>query len=370
MADHLLVATVAFATVAALTPLVRWAARRVGALKQPGERHVHLGPTPTLGGLGLFAGLLVGIAVGSRLDTFSDVFGGTSEPEAIVLAGALVVVLGVVDDTRDLPAKVKLAGQILAAGVLVLFGVSLRYIYLPGDPGAAFALSPDLSALVSIIVVVAMMNAVNFVDGLDGLAAGIAAIAAAALLTYTLVTGGTPGVVTAAPLVLAAVVGAGLGFLVHNFSPASIFMGDTGAMLLGLLLAAGGMLATGSTPEPSGGDFAAATVPVLVPIAVLAVPFTDVVLAIVRRLRAGQSVMAPDKRHLHHRLLALGHSHRRTVLIIYYWSALLAFTAVAASVLTPEAVVALAGTGVGAALLWALARRLARAREAASGARH
>ena len=364
MVDHLLVGAVAFATVVVATPLVRAGARRVGALKQPGERHVHLGPVPTLGGLALFAGLLAGVGVGSRLPAFTDVFAGTSEPEAIVLAGALTVVLGVLDDTRDLPAKVKLAGQILAAGVLVLFGVSLRYVYLPGDPGAAFALSPDLSALISIIAVVAMMNAVNFVDGLDGLAAGVAAIAAAALLAYTLVAGDTPGIVTAAPLVLPAVVGASLGFLVHNFNPASIFMGDTGAMLLGLLLAAGGMLATGSTPAPSGGDFAAATVPVLIPVAVLAVPFVDVLLAIARRLLAGQSVASPDKRHLHHRLLALGHSHRRTVLIIYYWSGLLAFAAVGAGTVRPEVVVAVVATGVGLAALWTVGRRLARNRVA------
>lgn len=358
--DHLLVFGVAFATVALVTPLVRRLATWGGAVAEPGERHVHTRRTPTLGGLGIFAGVLAAIAVGSRLGSFAEVFRTTSEPEAAVLAGVLLVAIGVVDDTRGVSAPAKLAGQITAAGILVLLGgVQLRFVYLPGNPGSIVSLNFDLAALLTIIAVVAMINAVNLVDGLDGLAAGIVAIAATALFFYAVMSEAvTDQATTSAPLLLAAVSGAALGFLLHNFNPASIFMGDTGAMLLGMLLATGGVAAIGGTVAPSRGDFAAISVPVLVPVLVLAVPFFDTTSTILRRLLSGRAIFSPDKEHLHHRLMEIGHSHRRAVLIMYYWSALIAFAAVGVGVLPLPVVTGVLGAGIAGAVAFVAAGRL------------
>ncbi|HEY8339618.1 MAG TPA: MraY family glycosyltransferase [Egibacteraceae bacterium] len=358
--DHLIVFGVAFATVALVTPLVRRLATWGGAVAEPGERHVHTRRTPTLGGLAIFAGVLAAIGVGSRLGSFAEVFRTTSEPEAAVLAGILLVAIGVVDDTRGVSAPAKLAGQTTAAGILVLLGgIQLRFVYIPGNPGSIVSLNFDLAALLTIFAVVAMINAVNLVDGLDGLAAGIVAIAATALFFYAVLSEAvTDQATTSAPLLLAAVSGASLGFLLHNFNPASIFMGDTGAMLLGMLLATGGVAAIGGTVAPSRGDFAAISVPVLVPVLVLAVPFFDTTSTILRRLLSGRAIFSPDKEHLHHRLMEIGHSHRRAVLIMYYWSALIAFGAVGVSVLPLPVVTGVLGAGIAGALAFVAAGRL------------
>lgn len=360
-ADFLVVGTVAFLTVLLTTPVVAWLARRIGAVVAPRERDVHEVATPTMGGLAIFAGILAAIAVASFLSSFDEVFALTNEPEAVVLASMLIVALGVVDDTRGVRAPAKLAGQILATGLLVLFGLALRWVWIPGNPGTTLALSPDLQAILTIGLVVAMMNAVNLVDGLDGLAAGIVTIAAGALFCYTQFDQFVGQAPSTGPLLLAALVGACLGFLVHNFNPASIFMGDTGAMLLGLLLGSAGVSAVGSSYLPPGrGTFAALSIPVLVPVFVLAIPFVDTAVTIVRRLLSGDAVFSPDKRHLHHRLLEIGHSQRRAVLIMYYWSALLAFATVGASQLETPVLVAFLAAGVGLALLVTLGFRISR----------
>jgi UDP-GlcNAc:undecaprenyl-phosphate/decaprenyl-phosphate GlcNAc-1-phosphate transferase len=238
----------------------------------------------------------------------------------------------------------------------------LRYVYVPGEIGTV-VLSTDLGALLTIGAIVAMINAVNLVDGLDGLAAGIVGIAATALLLYVHLGSEEQavGLASSPELVFAAVVGACLGFLLFNFHPASVFMGDTGAMLLGLLLGAAGVTAIGSVPVPRGSDFAALSIPVLVPALVLAVPFFDTTWTILRRLRSGRAVFSPDKKHLHHRLIEIGHSHRRAVLIMYYWSALLAFAAVAAGLLPLPIVLGVLAGGVGLALAVGLVGRIRRA---------
>jgi UDP-GlcNAc:undecaprenyl-phosphate/decaprenyl-phosphate GlcNAc-1-phosphate transferase len=357
--DYLIVFAVAMATVAAVTPVVRWVSLRFGVgVDQPEARKMHRRPTSRLGGLGLFAAMITGIGVASLLTTFDDVFAETSEPEAIILAAVVIVGLGLFDDTRGISAPAKLAGQILAAGILVLFGFRLLFVYIP--PGTVISLSPDLGALITIVAIVAMINAVNLVDGLDGLAAGIAGIAAAALFWY--VTQAEPlaqvGLASSASLMLAICVGAAVGFLFFNFNPASIFMGDTGAMLLGLLLAAAGISAIQGTVQPARGTFAALSVPVLVPALVLAVPLFDTIWAILRRLRSGGAVFSPDKKHLHHRLVEIGHSHRRAVLIMYYWSALVAFAAVGVGLLPLPVVGAVVAVGVAFAVLFAGVNRL------------
>jgi UDP-GlcNAc:undecaprenyl-phosphate GlcNAc-1-phosphate transferase len=355
LVDHLWVLCVAFGAVAGTTPLVRWLAQRVGAVAQPGERHIHARPTPTLGGLAMFVGLVAAIGAASALPAFTELFTKTNEPEAIVLGSLVIVVVGMIDDTRGLLAPAKVAGQILAAGTLVLFGLSLRFLYIPGGIGIVY-LNPDLAAFLTITAIVAMMNAVNLVDGLDGLAAGIVAIAAGALFAYGQFANPmtVTGLPSSASLVLAAVVGSCLGFLIYNFHPASIFMGDTGALLLGLLLAAGGVSTIGNAVGPGHADFAAFSVPALIPALVLAVPFVDTAWAILRRLRGRMAVCTADMHHLHHRLIAIGNSHRRAVLIMYYWSALLAFATVGLGFFPPRIMGIVLGAGIGLAIVVAV----------------
>lgn len=359
--DHLIVALASFGVVVVATPVVRWFAPMLGAVKVPGERHIHAKPTPELGGLAILAGVLVSFGVATRLGTFSELFRTTSEPETIVLAAMVITLVGLIDDTRTLSPGAKLAGQTLAAGTLVLFGLTINFVYVPLGTGSIISLNTDAAAMLTIVAVLAMINAVNLVDGLDGLAAGIVAIAAVALFAYIQLA---PQEVapsdSTASMVLAGVIGACLGFLIYNSNPASIFMGDTGAMLLGLLLATAGVSAIGNTLEPTRTDFFVASVPFLIPGLVLAVPFLDTAMAIIRRLRNGQSISSPDKLHLHHRLVEIGHSQRRAVLIMYYWSALLAFAVVGWAVLPNRTVLIVLAVGGTLAVLATTGRRRGR----------
>ncbi|MBA2318218.1 MAG: undecaprenyl/decaprenyl-phosphate alpha-N-acetylglucosaminyl 1-phosphate transferase [Euzebyales bacterium] len=374
MIDYLIVGGVAFVTVLCATPAARWVSHRLGAVDRPGGRRVHTSPTPRLGGLALLLGFLAAVAAASRLSAFDGVFATTSDPEAIVLAACAIFAVGLIDDVRGVSAPAKLAGQILAAGTLVIFGVSLRYVFVPGEVGTV-VLSGDLAALLTILAIVAMINAVNLVDGLDGLAVGIVGIAAVALFAYVELSGAAPtsgppalssGLPASAELVFAALIGLCAGFLVFNTHPASVFMGDSGAMLLGLLLGSAGVLAVGGTIQPSGRDFAALSVPILVPVLVLAVPFVDTATTILRRLLSGRALFSPDKKHLHHRLIEIGHSHRRAVLIMYYWSALFAFAAVGIGLLPRDVVGWATVTGVGVGTVVLLASRV-RGRHARRG---
>jgi len=206
--------------------------------------------------------------------------------------------------------------------------VQLLYLPIPDKNVGALSLGNDLGVPLTILFVVVTINAINFIDGLDGLAAGVVAIASLSFFAYSYELSVVHHIDRATPptLLAAVLAGACVGFLPHNFNPARVFMGDTGSMLLGLVLAAATISLTG-TVDPStipAHDFAAALLPLILPVAVLAVPLVDLVLAIFRRSRAGQAPWAPDKRHLHHRLLTLGHSHARAVLIMYTWTALIA----------------------------------------------
>jgi UDP-GlcNAc:undecaprenyl-phosphate GlcNAc-1-phosphate transferase len=235
----------------------------------------------------------------------------------------VIFALGAVDDLRDLPAPVKLAGQVFACGILFLSGVRLPYLQLPSGEG--FALGADVSVLVTVGWVLLMINAVNLIDGLDGLAAGIVAIAASSFFVYTYEVGLTGGKISAAPILTIAVVGATVGFLRYNFHPARIFMGDSGSMLLGLVLGAATIMGlTAAPPDMNPSSAIAAYSPLLIPLSVVALPILDSLLAIVRRARRGRSVFHADKEHLHHRLMDLGHGHRRAVLVMYVWAALAA----------------------------------------------
>jgi UDP-GlcNAc:undecaprenyl-phosphate GlcNAc-1-phosphate transferase len=323
------VATLAAALVA--TPIVRRLALRYGAIDRPSDRKVHPKPTPTLGGQALWLAILIGLGVAYLIPSFRPLFRVSSEPLGVVLAATVIVVLGSVDDVRGISAPAKVAGQILAGGLLLLNGVQLDYIWFPGL--GILSLSPDLAAPLTLLIVLVIVNAVNLIDGLDGLAAGVVALAAAAFFIYAVRTGQPIYGEGPSPASLFSVLVAGsaLGFLPFNFNPARIFMGDSGSMLLGLVLAAATISGVGSTDAPSNIGLAALAIPAAIPLLVLAVPLVDVLWAIFRRLRRGRPWYLPDKEHIHHRLLDIGHTHRQAVLLMYLWSGLLAASALAIS---------------------------------------
>jgi UDP-GlcNAc:undecaprenyl-phosphate GlcNAc-1-phosphate transferase len=321
-----------------MTPLVRRFAVRTGAIDRPSDRKVHPKPTPTLGGLALYLGVFAGMAVSRVLPFFHQLHQSSSEPAAVLLGGLVILVVGVYDDFRGTSAAAKVSGQVLAAGILVLLGVQLLYFWFPGQ--GILSLGSDLAVPLTVLWVVAMVNAVNLIDGLDGLAAGTVAIASVAFFAYILVSPGGDAASTAA-LVSAIVAGVCIGFLPWNFYPARIFMGDSGSMLLGLMLAVATISGVGRTATaPSGGDLAAFAMPVLIPLIVLALPFLDVMFAIVRRLRRGRPVTHPDKEHIHHRLMDIGNSHRKAVLLMYLWSALISAAALAVALINGRVLVA------------------------------
>lgn len=356
LTPYLLVGLVAAVTSFVLTPLVRWFSTRIRAVDYPNDRKVHAHPTPTLGGLALFLAIVGAGVVARFMPEFKEVFTQTSEPFGI-LAGALIIfALGTVDDLRDLPAPVKLAGQVFASGIVFLAGVKMKFVLLPN--GDAISLSDDVSVLVTVLWLVAMINAVNLIDGLDGLAAGIVAIAGASFFVYTYELSKTGTVLPgySAPLVSIIVVGAALGFLRHNFYPARIFMGDSGSMLLGLVLGATTVAGIGGTfgPARSASTVFLAYFPLLIPLMVLALPLIDAVLAVIRRARKRRSVFHADKEHLHHRLMDLGHGHRAAVIVMYLWSALAAGAGLAFTFLDQDAVVFALPIAVGAIVLYTL----------------
>jgi UDP-GlcNAc:undecaprenyl-phosphate/decaprenyl-phosphate GlcNAc-1-phosphate transferase len=356
------------------TPVVRLAAVRLRMMAAPRERDVHVIPTPRGGGVAMYLGVAAAILVATQLPALQRTF-DDSETMAVLVAGGLICALGVIDDRWGIDALTKLTGQIAAAGVMVLLGVQFSFVFLPVAGIGTLTLGPDIGVPLTILVTLLTINALNFIDGLDGLAAGVSAIAALAFFAYSYNVGlqGYNDVMTAPALITAVLAGACLGFLPHNFSPARIFMGDSGSMLVGLMLAAAAVTATGRV-DPQSFDSAASllplTLPLLVPVAVLFIPFVDLVMAVVRRTRRGQSPFSPDKMHLHHRLLALGHSHRRAVLVMYFWAALLSFGAIGLSITggTAELVLAI-GTLLVVGVVVVLSPRARRAaREARAAA--
>jgi len=351
---------------------VRLLAIKLGAVAWPRGRDVHVTPTPRWGGLAMLGGVLAGVAMAYQLPALRLAF-DTSSAEVLgaVLAGVLLVGVGVLDDRYDLDALTKFAGQTTAAGVLIIFGVQWSTFWIPfgggedGISGSVLSLGYGQGMLLTVLFTVVLVNAMNFVDGLDGLAAGIGMIGALAVGTFAisliLQYGNDPSYYS--PALIAAVLGgACVGFLPHNFNPARIFMGDSGSMLIGVLLAAATTSASGKIPVvvDSPRYYLASLAPLIVLAAVLFVPVLDLAMAVVRRTRAGMSPFSPDKMHLHHRLLEIGHSQRRAVLLIYLWAGVLAFGAVALTFIT-DAVVVLWTVGFGL-LLAALASAVPRMR--------
>lgn len=343
MREYLLTLCITAAVTYLLTGPVRKFAIVAGAMPEIRARDVHREPTPRLGGIAMFFGLCAGLLVADHLPNLNDVFERSNEPRALLSGAALIWLIGVLDDKFEIDALIKLGGQMIAAGVMVLQGLTILWIPVPGF--GMVLLDQGQGTLLTVALVVITINAVNFVDGLDGLAAGMVCIAATAFFLYAYRIWYGYGIEAAAPATLFAAIlmGMCLGFLPHNIHPARIFMGDSGSMLIGLVLAAGAISATGQIDGDAlslnfGGTRDATHamlpvfIPLLMPLTIIAIPFADLVLAIVRRTWNGKSPFAADRGHLHHRLLEIGHSHSRAVLIMYFWSALIGFGTVAYSV--------------------------------------
>jgi UDP-GlcNAc:undecaprenyl-phosphate GlcNAc-1-phosphate transferase len=341
--EYLLTLFVAAAVTYLLTGPVRKFAIAAGAMPPIRARDVHREPTPRLGGIAMFGGLCAGLLVAAHLNDIGDVFSVSNEPRALLSGAGLIWVLGVLDDKWGVDALVKLGVQMIAAGVMVLQGLTILWLPVPGI--GPVALTPVQSTLLTVALVVITINAVNFVDGLDGLAAGMVCIASIAFFMYAYRMWYGYGVEAAAPATLfsAVLIGMCLGFLPHNIHPARIFMGDSGSMLIGLVFSSAAISITGQVDPDAITSFTGSTrqtvhfmvpvyMPLLLPLTMIAIPAADLVLAVVRRTWRGQSPFAADRGHLHHRLLEIGHSHSRAVLIMYFWSALFAFAAVAFSV--------------------------------------
>ncbi|MFP7760803.1 MraY family glycosyltransferase [Marisediminicola sp. LYQ134] len=287
------------------------------------ERDVHTRPTPRLGGVAMFLGIVTAFWVASQLRQFDLIFSDPGPVIAILIAAFMIVLIGVADDVWDLDWLTKLAGQLVAAGILVSQGVQLVTLPIEG----VLIVPPLLGLGLTVIAVVLVMNAVNFIDGLDGLVAGVVLIANAVFFVYSYILNTSlqtqSEYFNLASLISAVLIGACVGFLPLNWHPAKMFMGDAGALLVGLLMAASAVAVTGQIDTgiiTSGRQLLPAFLPILLPLAVLVVPLLDFALAVSRRVSAGKSPFSADRKHLHHRLLDMGHSHFHAVLIFYAWT--------------------------------------------------
>lgn len=340
MRAYLLLFLIAGSVTYLLTVVAREVALRTGAVARVRDRDVHAEPIPYMGGVAMLGGLGAAYLVARQLP-----FLATGSPfvlrdaGVVLVAGAIICMVGVLDDIFELDALTKLGGQVLATAFLIWFNI--QYFFVPTGANTFFSLDPTQGALLTGIMVVATVNAVNFIDGLDGLAAGVVGIGALAFFVfcYGLTRVNDVPRASTAALLSVALAGACVGFLVHNWNPARLFMGDSGSMLLGLVLSASAVSLSGQyTPAQlsqgvsgSSSSLLPTFLPILLPLTLLLVPLADLVLAVVRRTRAGRSPFAPDKQHLHHRLLEIGHSQRRAVLIMWLWAGLIAFGSAFAS---------------------------------------
>lgn len=341
MRELALVILVAAALTYLTTGIVRYSMVRSGRMGEIRERDVHTQPKPRLGGVAMFTGFLGAVFLADQLPALTRGFQPiTPEMSAVIWAGVVIVIVGIIDDLYELDAITKLFGQILGSVVMSILGLTWSLLYVPFGGGTTVILDQVASTIVTVLFTVTLINAINFVDGLDGLAAGLGMIAGLSILVFSMtVLHDQGGMVSAYPpaIIAAALVGMCAGFLPHNFEPARIFMGDSGSMLIGLLLAAASTSASGKIDMSLYGtvDVIALMSPIIVVAAAVFVPMLDLVMAVVRRVRKGQSPFSADKMHLHHRLLSLGHTHRRVVLVLYLWVSVVAFGAVSFSVVPP-----------------------------------
>ena len=323
MREYLVTLLISAALCYLITPIVRTMAVRFGAVAGIRERDIHSTPTARWGGVAMWAAMALTFLIVSNLPLVGKSIG--HEAQGIFLASTAIVLLGMADDRFELDALTKLAGQVFTAGILLLYGIQILWLPING----VITLPPSIGQLLTVLIVLVVINAVNFIDGLDGLAAGVVAISGIAFFAFAYLLAVDYGFSRAgAPsLVTAVLIGICLGFLPHNLSPAKIFMGDSGSMLLGLLLSVAAITLTGQVdPNAISAEKLGPTLlPLLLPFAVLAIPFLDLLLAVSRRVKAGKSPFAPDNLHLHHRLLSAGNSTGQTILILYLWTATIAF---------------------------------------------
>ena len=327
MKIYILLLLVACASVWLFTPMIRRAAVRMGAVGQVRKRDVHKVPTARMGGVGMLLGFFVAMIFASRTDFLSSLFRDSRQPYAIMAGAAAICLLGVCDDIWDLDWMLKLSGQLLISVYVSLSGIQV--VSLPF--GSLIGASAGISMTVVSVLMVISINAVNFVDGLDGLASGIVAIGGIAFGTYSYMTSRTsPSYASVTTLIDVVLVGLCIGFLFHNWNPARLFMGDSGSMLLGYLITCASIIMTGHIDPNTvhASLYLPVFMPVLLPVLVLFLPFLDMIMAIVRRLAKGQSPMHPDRMHLHHRMLRIGHSVPGAVLILWGWAALISFGSV------------------------------------------
>lgn len=329
MRVYIFIAAIAGGATYLLTPLIRHLAIAAGAVGEIRSRDMHTTPTPRMGGVAMLLGFAIALCFARVTPWVSGLF-QTDNQLWVILAGAVMIcALGVADDIWDLDWMLKLSGQLLIAVFVSWKGVQI--ISLPFGRTLATA-SPSLSMALTAFLIVVSINAVNFVDGLDGLAAGIVAIGGVAFATYSYFLSRTqPSFASVATLLDIALVGICVGFLLHNWHPAKLFMGDSGSMLLGYLITCAAVVMTGrfdpSTMHSSA--YLPIFMPILLPVLVLFIPVLDMVMAIIRRLSHGQSPMHPDRMHLHHRMIRIGHTVRSAVLIMWAWAALIAFGSLA-----------------------------------------
>ncbi|MDS2172582.1 MraY family glycosyltransferase [Nesterenkonia sp. CL21] len=335
MIYFLIVLTISAVVTYAITPLVRHVALTLGVYTPVRARDMHRQTLPRWGGAGMFVGMVVGLATAAAVPYLSGIFADLTPVRGVFAAMVLILIVGMADDAWDIHWFLKLLGQIGAGVLLVVHGVRLEVMPV-GWLGVGDV--PVQSAL-TVFLVVLTINAFNFIDGLDGLAAGVAAIGGSAFFIYSYLLTLSINAFDASNLVtllMAVMVGACLGFLPHNFHPARIIMGDTGAMLLGLVMAAGAVAVTSDVGQLTEGwrfRNVPAYMPVLLPLAVTLLPLLDLALAVIRRTARGASPFSPDRGHLHHKLVDGGYSHPQAVLLLYLWSGLFAFGAVSFSFL-------------------------------------
>ncbi len=326
LSGYLIVGGCAAVVTAATTPVVAYVARQKGWMAEPDERRSHPVATPDVGGIAFFIGLLASLGLASQMDRFSGLFQNNSELIGVLIAAVVIFVLGIFDDIREVSAPMKVTGVVVAALALVAFGVTMFFFRVPFLD--VFILPNDWIPLFTVFWLLGMTQSINLIDGLDGLAGGIVAIAAASFFVYSKHLGdvGLLSEPNIGPLIAIITLGICLGFLPFNFNPARIFMGDSGALLLGLLMAVSTSV-VGGRADPQSQDFSGQTyffiAPLFIPLLILGVPIIDVIFAIFRRTLSGKGLATADRGHLHHRLIALGHGPRRAVVILWLWTGLL-----------------------------------------------
>ncbi len=329
MREYLVTVLLAALITYLVTPLVKDLAVKAGAVTAIRSRDVHLQPTPRWGGLAMWIAMALTLVIVNHLPLVHKSFG--TEATGIFLSGTFILFLGMLDDRFDLDPITKFAGQALAAGILLIYGVQILWLPINGIT----TLPTNIGQLLTILFVMVVINAINFVDGLDGLATGIVMICAGSFFAFSYLLAVINGLNRAgAPsLITAVVIGLCLGFLPHNFHPAQIFMGDSGAMFLGLMISASAITLTGQVDasvitEENGGS---ALLPLLLPFTILAIPLLDFAMAILRRVKAGRSPFTADREHLHHRIMRYGLTQQRTTAVLYLWTAMFAFPTVIAA---------------------------------------